>query len=86
MISLVLAAALFAAGEPAAAQATEAPKPAADKGPKPNKDGMICVKEAVSGSKMKSRICMTQADWDARKANDRDLVDQAQRNRPLTGN
>jgi predicted secreted protein len=87
MISLVLAAALFAAGEPAAAQATtEAPKAAADKGPKPDKNGMICVKEAVSGSKMKTRICMTQAEWDQRKATDREMIDQAQRNRPLTGN
>ncbi|MBL8553222.1 MAG: hypothetical protein JNL41_03005 [Phenylobacterium sp.] len=85
-MSLVIAAVLFAAGEPAAAQAADAPKPAAEKSPKANKDGMICVKEAVSGSKMKSRICMTQAEWDARKANDREMVDQAQRNRPLQSN
>ncbi|MBX3485937.1 hypothetical protein [Phenylobacterium sp.] len=85
MISLVLAAALFAAAEPAATPAA-APAPAAEKGPKPNKDGMVCVKEAVSGSKMKSRICMTQAEWDARKAADREMVEQAQRNRPLQGN
>lgn len=86
MISLVLAAALFAAGEPAAQAATDAPKPAAAKSPKADKNGMVCVKEAVSGSKMKTRICMTQAEWDARKATDREMIDQAQRNRPLNSN
>ena len=85
MISLVLAAALFAAGEPAAAPAT-APAPAAEKSAKPNKQGMVCRKEAVAGSRMKSRICMTQAEWDQRQRDDREMVEKAQSLRPLQGN
>lgn len=87
MISILLAAALFAAGEPAASDAAKPAEAAkADKGPKPNKDGMICRREAVLGSRMKQRVCMTQTEWDQRRQQDRDMVDQAQRNQPLTGN
>jgi len=83
MISLVLAVALMA-GEPAAATATAA-APAA-KAEKPNKDGMICKKEKVVGSRMPNRICMTAEQWAQRKQDSRDELDAAQRNRPLTGN
>ncbi|MEW5688324.1 MAG: hypothetical protein AB1942_25685 [Pseudomonadota bacterium] len=86
MISLVLAAALFAAAEPAAAPAAAATPTKSAKVEKPNKDGMICRKEAVIGSRMKARTCMTQDQWDARAAEDRDLVEQAQRNKPLQSN
>ncbi len=86
MISLVLAAALFAAAEPAAAPATETPPAKSAKAEKVNKDGLICRKEAQIGSRMKSRTCLTQQQWDARAVEDRDLVDQAQRNRPLQSN
>lgn len=87
MISLVLAAALFAAGEPAAAPAAAAaPAPAAEKSAKPNKDGLVCRKEAVAGSRMKSRICMTQVEWDQRQRDDREMVEKAQSLKPLAGN
>jgi invasion protein IalB len=87
MISFVLAAVLFAAGEPAAAPAAAAaPAPAAEKSAKPNKDGMICRKEAVAGSRMKSRICMTQADWDERQRQDREMVEKAQSVKPYQSN
>jgi len=87
MISLVMAAMLMAAPAADPATTSAAPAAAADKkAPKPNKDGMICKKEAVLGSRMPSRLCMTQAQWDERKATDRDMVDQAQRNQPLRGN
>lgn len=87
MISLVLAAALFAAGEPAAAPAAAAaPAPAAEKSAKPNKDGLVCRKEAVAGSRMKSRICMTQAEWDQRQRDDREMVEKAQSLKPLNAN
>ena len=89
MISLVFAAALFAAGEPAAAQAatpaTTATPPAA-KAAKADKDGMVCRREAVVGSKLKTRICMTQAEWDQRQRDDREMVDKAQSLKPLQGN
>ncbi len=85
MISLVLAAALFAAAEPAAAPAAATPAKAA-KVEKPNKDGLICRKEPTLGSRMKTRTCMTQEQWDARAAEDRDMVEQAQRNKPMQSN
>lgn len=85
MISLVLAAALFAAAEPAAAPAVAPPAKAA-KVEKVNKDGLICRKEAQIGSRMKTRTCMTQEQWDARAVDDRDMVEQAQRNKPYQSN
>ena len=86
MISLLLSAALMA-GEPAAATAAQAAPPAkAEKAAKPNKDGMVCKKEPVLGSRMPTRVCLTQADWDARQAHDREMVEQAQRNKPLVSN
>ena len=86
MISLVLAAAVFAAGEPAAAQPATAAQPVAEKSAKPNKDGLVCRKEAVAGSRMKSRICMTQAEWDQRQRDDREMVEKAQSLKPLNAN
>lgn len=85
MISLVFAAALFAAGEPAAAQAASTAAPAA-KAPKVDKNGMVCRREAVIGSKMKTRICMTQGEWDERQRQDREMVEKAQSAKPLQGN
>jgi len=86
MISLVLSAVLMA-GAPAAAEAAPAAAPAkSEKVEKPNKDGLVCRKEPVIGSRMKSRICLTQQEWDARQAADRELLEQAQRGKPLQGN
>lgn len=86
MISLVFAAALLAgAADPAqtaAAATTAAATPA--KADKPGKDGMVCKKETVLGSRMKQRVCMTQADWDQRKNDARDDVEKSQSVKPLT--
>lgn len=83
MISLVFAAALMAgapaAGEPA--QATTSTAPAKANKPKPT--DMVCRKEPVLGSRMKERICMTQADWDARQQQDRQDLDKSQTQKPL---
>jgi hypothetical protein len=76
MISLVMAMALFASGEPAAAPA---PKKAKD----PNE--MVCKREKVSGSNMKSRVCMTAAQWEERTERDKEMVDAAQRSQPMKG-
>jgi hypothetical protein len=84
MISLVFAAALLA-GAPAADPAAPAPGAApakADKA-KPAPGEMVCKKEAVLGSRMKSRICMTQAEWDTRQAQDRQDLDKNQTQQPL---
>lgn len=83
MIALVLAMAVLAADAPAAAETTKA-STAAKEAPKPNKDGMICVKEPTPGSRMKSRICMTKAEWDQRQRDDREMLDKAQTVKPLT--
>ena len=83
MIAVALALAVLAADTPAAAEAVKAP---AAKEAKANKDGMVCKKEAVLGSRMKSRVCMTQAEWDQRQADSRQDLDAAQRNRPLVSN
>ena len=83
MIALALVMAVLAADTPAAAAAAKAP---AAKEAKANKDGLVCRKEAVIGSRMKSRVCLTQAEWDQRQADSRQDLDAAQRNRPLVSN
>lgn len=88
MISLVFAAALLAGGaDPAQTAATSTATTAAAtpaKADKPGKDGMVCKKEAVLGSRMKQRVCMSQADWDQRKNDARDDVEKSQSVKPLT--
>ena len=89
MISLVFAAALLAAAGESAQPATPttvtpvvataAAKPAA----KPRPDEMVCKREPVLGSRMKQRTCLTQADWDVRKADARADIEKAQTNIPI---
>jgi hypothetical protein len=56
---------------------TTAPKPA-----KIRKADTVCRLEAVVGSRMKIRLCMTQAEWEDRGGADRDLVEKAQSQKP----
>ncbi|MBL8774177.1 MAG: hypothetical protein JNK30_22505 [Phenylobacterium sp.] len=85
MISLVLAAALFAAAEPAAPAATAAAPPTkSDKAKDPS--AQVCKREAVLGSRMKQRVCMTQAEWDQRQRDDREMLDKAQSAKSFQGN
>lgn len=88
MISAVFAVALMAAAaDPAAAQAAPtgaAPSATPTKSEKPNKDGMVCKKEATVGSRMKQRVCMSQAQWDQLKIDARDEVEKNQSAKPLT--
>ena len=86
MISLAFAAVLMA-GAPAAdapAQGAPAPDAATGKAAKAKPGDMVCKKEPVLGSRMKERICMTQADWDARQMQDRQDLDKTQTQKPLT--
>jgi len=78
MIAFVLAAALAAAAPPAGETAST---PA--KATKAAKGDLVCKKEAVVGSRMKTRICLTQAEWDRKEQDGKDEVDAAQRNQPL---
>lgn len=90
MVSLLIAAALFAGAEPAAAaKAPAAAQPTvstlvveAQEKPerKPGPKDMVCRKEAVLGSRMPKRTCQLQADWEQRRVDDRDLVDRSQTN------
>lgn len=82
MIAFILSVALAAA----AADPAVAAKPDAAKAEKTGKDGLVCKKEAVLGSRMKQRICLTEEEWEARKTAARDDLDAAQRNRPLNSN
>jgi hypothetical protein len=75
MISLVMAMALMAAGEPAA--------PADKKAKDPNE--MVCKREKASGSNMKTRVCMTAQQWEDRRVQDKEMVDGAQRSQPMKG-
>lgn len=86
MISLVFAAALLAgAADPAtqAANAATGKASAPAKAVKADKNEMVCKREAVLGSRMKERVCMSQADWDQRKADSRDDVEKSQSVKPL---
>ena len=82
MIAAIFAAALMAAA-PAAQPASDA-KPA--KAVKATGNDLVCKKEQVVGSRMKQRICLTQAEWDQRATDAKDELDAAQRNRPLQSN
>lgn len=83
MIALVFAAALMAAAPPAGETVAQQ---TASKPTKATKSDLVCKKESVVGSRMKSRVCMTQAEWDQRAVDAKDEVDAAQRNRPLQSN
>ena len=83
MLSIVLAASLMVA-----AGAESAPAAAAQVAPvkveKASRDGKVCKKEAALGSRMKTRVCMTQAEWDQRKVDSRDEVEKSQSAKPLS--
>jgi len=80
MIAITFAAALLLTD--AAAQAVT-PAPVAASAPakkaKVNKDGLVCKKEAVLGSRMPTKVCLTAEQWEERKASDRDSIDRQQR-------
>ena len=89
MIAIVFAAALMAAAPAAgeqAAQASTAPAAAPTKAAKAGKADMVCKKEAVVGSRMKTRVCLSQEEWDLREKSAKDDLEAAQRNRPLQSN
>lgn len=72
----LLLAALFQATAPVSSFTA----PTTTKAPaeKPDKDGVVCRKEAVLGSRMKTKVCTRPSDLRQRAADDRELVDKAQ--------
>ena len=83
MISLVFALAM-AAAEPTAPSNTSPSTQQPAKSTKAKPDDMVCKREAVLGSRMKQRVCLTQAEWDARKADSRQELERSQSVKPLT--
>lgn len=82
MLALMFAIAHFAGNpgeltEPQVARTVAAPKP-----DKIRKMDLVCRREAVVGSRMKVRICMTQAEWEDRVGADRDHLEKAQSQKP----
>lgn len=91
MLSLVFAAALAASApaEPPAAETPAAPTAAtapAAKADKPKSDAMVCKKEAVLGSRLPTRVCLRQEEWDARRTDSRDELQKIQRGQPYQSN
>ena len=91
MISLVFAAALLT-GAPAESQPAEPPPAAASapapapKAAKPARSDMICKREAVLGSRLPTRVCLTREGWDSRRAESREELTKIQRGQPYQSN
>lgn len=75
MIALLLAA-LFQTTAPVSSFV--APTPAKTITATPDKDGVVCRKEAVLGSRMKTKVCERPSQTQQRMQDDRDLVEKAQ--------
>ena len=72
----LLLAALFQATAPVSS--FTAPAPPKPQAAKPDKDGVVCRKEAVLGSRMKTKVCMRPSELQQRAVDDRDMLDKAQ--------
>lgn len=73
MIAILLAAALLADGPAAAPEAKKDP------------NEIVCKREKVAGSNMKQRVCMTVRQWEDRREQDKEMLDDAQRRQPMKG-
>lgn len=65
--------------EPAVLRTTTAPAPPE----KIRKQDLVCRKEALVGTRMKTKVCLTQAEWVARGEADRDNLEKVQSQKPL---
>ncbi|TAJ74813.1 MAG: hypothetical protein EPO51_01775 [Phenylobacterium sp.] len=81
-VLLAAAAAPAQAGAPTTVEPAVATAPARSP-PKPRADEMVCKREPVLGSRMKERVCLTQADWEQRRADARADIEKAQTNNPI---
>jgi hypothetical protein len=75
MVALLLAA-LLQSTAPVSSIIAETAIP--ERAAKPDKDGLVCKKEAFVGSRIKSRACARKSAMTTRKNDDRDLVEKAQ--------
>lgn len=76
MVALLLAALLQGTAPVSSFTAPNTP-PAKSAG-QPDKDGIVCRKEAVVGSRMKQKICERPSETRQRALDDRDMADKAQ--------
>jgi hypothetical protein len=88
MLGLVLAGALMAQGQPAAApaagsEAAPAAAPSDEKAAKP-KPEKVCVTEPQLGSHFKKRICATPEAWEARRLRDQEAMSKGGGRAPST--
>ena len=87
MIPLMLAALL--AGAPAAEPPTaktppvNTAEPAAATGETPKRNDIVCKREAVVGSRMPTRVCLSREDWDQRRQEGRDELKKIQQGQPF---
>lgn len=75
MTALLLAALFQSAAPVASFTAPNAPKPYVGK---PDENGIVCRKEAVLGSRMKTKVCHRSSDVQQRSVGDRDMVEKSQ--------
>lgn len=75
MIALILVA-LMQSTAPVSSMVAANPPPAADE--KPDKDGIVCRKETVLGSRLKQKVCFRPSEERARAQDDRDMLNRAQ--------
>ena len=81
-ITSLAATLMLAASGPAAPAAAETAPPAAAAPPvvaKSDKDRMICKTEPLAGSRVPKKVCATKGEWDARRQEDRDQLEKAQK-------
>ncbi len=76
MVVLAMTMAMLAVAEPATAPADKAAKD-------PNE--IVCKREKVSGSNLKQRVCMPAREWEERRQQDKEMIDDAQRRQPMKG-
>lgn len=75
MTALLLAILLQGTAPVTTFTAPNMPKPLAGE---PDKDGVVCRKESVLGSRLKTKVCMRPSEVQQRAKDDRDLVEKAQ--------
>ena len=86
MLALMMAIAHLAAqpgeqapGGPEVLRTTTAPAPPE----KIRNNDLVCRKEALVGTRMKTKICLTKAEWAERGEADRDSLEKAPSQKPL---
>ena len=76
VLAVLLAAADPGAGQPPSSQSTPASAPAKSDKPDPNK--VVCRREDQAGSRVQTKRCMTQAQWDGLDEQTRQYFQDAQ--------